>query len=334
LPLAVIISFLARLLGLGGISEKIKGVIKAIQSKIEKALDKVVGFVVGKAKKLFGKLTGKGKEKEQGKDKSEQNKDAVVVTTNFSLTGASHKLTTSFSDGNVQVKMASVEKDLLAKLADQKKTEEAYIKTTTGAEQKKHQDIKQEIEDLESWQKTEMAKLRKPPVKPTIRQDIAKLNDQLMAKIVALGNKHGLKDLIYKVLNIQELLDKIDAQVKELRKHLNDANKPGYQGDGHSNSAMAAEVFGWSHAGGQHGTRAATAEPILNDALTRLDEIKRDHGVDLTADPIYIAGKQELDDTRLAKSNPKQYLMGKSKNGKPLWYSFFPTGVAPNGTKA
>lgn len=55
----VVISFLAALLGLGGISSKIKNVIKKLQAPVNKAMDKLIGFVIKKAKKLFAKLLGK-----------------------------------------------------------------------------------------------------------------------------------------------------------------------------------------------------------------------------------------------------------------------------------
>ncbi len=51
----VIISFLARLMGLGGIAQKIKDLITKIQAKVELAIDKVIGFIVSKAKKILGK---------------------------------------------------------------------------------------------------------------------------------------------------------------------------------------------------------------------------------------------------------------------------------------
>lgn len=54
--LPVIISFLARLIGLGGIADKIRNIIKKIQAKIDKVLDRVIGFIKKKAKKLFGKI--------------------------------------------------------------------------------------------------------------------------------------------------------------------------------------------------------------------------------------------------------------------------------------
>ncbi|MBL8276111.1 MAG: hypothetical protein JNL93_05400 [Pelomonas sp.] len=52
----VVIGFLARLLGLSGITEKIQGFIKKVQSKVDAAIDKVLGKIVGVIKKLFGKV--------------------------------------------------------------------------------------------------------------------------------------------------------------------------------------------------------------------------------------------------------------------------------------
>jgi len=50
----VVIGFLARLLGLSGISEKIQGFIKKVQSKVDAAIDKVIVKIAGMVKKLFG----------------------------------------------------------------------------------------------------------------------------------------------------------------------------------------------------------------------------------------------------------------------------------------
>jgi hypothetical protein len=59
----VIIGFLASLIGLGGISQKIKDIIKTIQDKVESALSKLVSFIVSKVKGLLGKGEEKPKEK-------------------------------------------------------------------------------------------------------------------------------------------------------------------------------------------------------------------------------------------------------------------------------
>ena len=51
----IIISFLARILGLSGIADKIKSFIKRIQKRVDKAIDKVLKKIVKGIKKLFGK---------------------------------------------------------------------------------------------------------------------------------------------------------------------------------------------------------------------------------------------------------------------------------------
>jgi hypothetical protein len=59
--LPVAISFLASLLGIGGIAGKIKELIEKVQAPVNKAVDWLVTNVVGKFKKLFGKGIAKAK---------------------------------------------------------------------------------------------------------------------------------------------------------------------------------------------------------------------------------------------------------------------------------
>ena len=78
LPLAI--SFLASLLGLGGISEKIRSVIDKVRAPITKAIDTVVQGAVKAAKKLFGKPAKWVKDKynkgkQWGQDKVQAGKD-------------------------------------------------------------------------------------------------------------------------------------------------------------------------------------------------------------------------------------------------------------------
>ncbi|HQU81628.1 MAG TPA: polymorphic toxin type 15 domain-containing protein [Pyrinomonadaceae bacterium] len=68
----LVIGFLARLIGLGGISKKIKEFITKVQDKVDKAIDKAIAKVVGIVKKLFGKMTGKGKKDDKRTDKEKE----------------------------------------------------------------------------------------------------------------------------------------------------------------------------------------------------------------------------------------------------------------------
>ncbi|MCB9314770.1 MAG: DUF4157 domain-containing protein [Lewinellaceae bacterium] len=55
--LTVIIAFLAKLVGIGGVPKKIVSIIKKIRQPIDKGIDKVVGWLVGLLKKAVGKGT-------------------------------------------------------------------------------------------------------------------------------------------------------------------------------------------------------------------------------------------------------------------------------------
>jgi hypothetical protein len=61
----IVIGFLARLIGLGGISQKIRDFILKVQTKVDQAIDKAIKVIVDKVKKLFGKLAGKEDTPEQ-----------------------------------------------------------------------------------------------------------------------------------------------------------------------------------------------------------------------------------------------------------------------------
>jgi len=64
----MVITFLADLLGLGGISHKVQEIIGKVKAPIQKGIDWLVQKAVALGKKLWGMLTGKGKPKEDGAD--------------------------------------------------------------------------------------------------------------------------------------------------------------------------------------------------------------------------------------------------------------------------
>src|SRR5439155_25194049 len=73
----LVISFLARLIGLGGISQKIKEIIQKVQGAVDKAIDKVIGKIVGFIKKLFG--ADKGKEESPELQAGLKDLDAITA---------------------------------------------------------------------------------------------------------------------------------------------------------------------------------------------------------------------------------------------------------------
>jgi hypothetical protein len=119
----IVIGFLAALIGLGGISKKIKETIQKVQGAVDKAIDKAIGKVIALVKKLFGKLTGKKDEKD---DRTEEQKKA-------DLSKAVKEGTEILKDPKQSV--ASVSKKLPAiKKKYRLTTLEVVVKSGTGKE--------------------------------------------------------------------------------------------------------------------------------------------------------------------------------------------------------
>lgn len=118
----VVLSFLARLLGLSGIGETVKGIVKKVQKPISKGIDAVVGWVVKKASGLIGK-----KDQTRGKKRPNTYKDrdrkgddnGIKITPEvFKMSGQVHTL--SYENGKVM--MASSAKGwIVSKLDEAKK---------------------------------------------------------------------------------------------------------------------------------------------------------------------------------------------------------------------
>jgi hypothetical protein len=80
--LTVVIAFLAKFAGLGGIPAKVTGIIKKIRKPIDKGLDKIVawlGIMLQKAKgAIAGKLSG-GKDKKDDRNDEQKKKDKLAA---------------------------------------------------------------------------------------------------------------------------------------------------------------------------------------------------------------------------------------------------------------
>ncbi len=87
----LIIGFLADLLGLGGISKKIKEFIEKVQNTVDKAIDKAIAKVAVIVKKLFGKGTAPNKTDEVDEEKSAKVKADAIAD----IKSRSHRLTSA-----------------------------------------------------------------------------------------------------------------------------------------------------------------------------------------------------------------------------------------------
>ncbi|MFI5771884.1 hypothetical protein ACIA74_25795 [Streptomyces sp. NPDC051658] len=99
----LLIGFLASLLGIGNLANKVKSVFHAVAKPVNRAIDKIVNFIAKKGKALWNKLKGKGKDK-RNNDKSGHPRP---VTQEFSMEGAGHQIIVDTRGATPTVDMAS-----------------------------------------------------------------------------------------------------------------------------------------------------------------------------------------------------------------------------------
>lgn len=116
----VVLGFLARLIGLGGIGGKIKNIIRGIQVKISKAIDRFISFIAQKARKLF-RRGGKAKGGKEAKTSEEfewwEEKEPIT-----DATGTPHTLLFRGSGSSGTLVMRSKEKVVRPWLVEQRES--------------------------------------------------------------------------------------------------------------------------------------------------------------------------------------------------------------------
>jgi len=138
----VLIGFLARLIGLGGITDKVISIIKKVQSVVDKAIDKVLAKIVGVVKKLFGKAVAgakavAGKLVEWWKTrKALKTPEGESHSLYFAGQGKSSKLTVASAPMEVKAFVASKAAEIKADKSGKKKAAAAAITPLVAAVEK------------------------------------------------------------------------------------------------------------------------------------------------------------------------------------------------------
>lgn len=85
----IVIGFLARLIGLGGIAGAVKDIIKKVQGAVDRAIDKLIERVIGTVKKLFGKDKPTGKKAEEKREEEGDVPSSIIEPSPGKLTEGS-----------------------------------------------------------------------------------------------------------------------------------------------------------------------------------------------------------------------------------------------------
>jgi len=190
----VVISFMASLLGLGGISEKIEGIIKTVRAPIDKAIDWLIAQAVKFAKKIGGKL-GFGKD-EKGKNKeskpSAEDGKAGAISVPFSMSGEGHTLSFVQQGNQAQILMASSSGLLTTKLS----TAQSLVE---GKKQEYPEDtyahLTKSLAGLSSAVTKVSGQLSGSSLTEKEKDKYTETLKRIAVNIANFGNKWGLKDL-------------------------------------------------------------------------------------------------------------------------------------------
>lgn len=148
----VVISFLAALVPVTGITKAIRNIIEKLRAAVNRAIDKLITFVVKKAKKLFAKLIGK------------LNSKRKLPSANFMFGKKQHRIFAEKAGKGVEVRIASGEGHTPAQVAaasaeEGKKLEDKKAQAEAG-------EITSEVKEADD----ETSKEAKP-LKPASQKD-------------------------------------------------------------------------------------------------------------------------------------------------------------------
>ena len=191
--LPIIISFLARLLGISGISNKISSFIKGIQKKVRKVVDKILKKIVKGIKKLLGKgKAAYGKGKAVVKKGLEKAKSWLkfLRPQKFSMSGRSHSLSISIMSGKPKIVMSSSRAEVFVTKIDKAKktTSDESIKASLNAFRSEAMEIQGVLESAQSITDTKKQKKEKVRYSKKIKE--------FTIKIGKFGADNKLDDLI------------------------------------------------------------------------------------------------------------------------------------------
>lgn len=150
--LPIIISFLARLLGIGGIANKIKSFIKGIQKKVRGVVDKILKKIVKGIKKLLGKGKAFGKAAvRKGKAAAKKVKDLIFPKRTFKAGKKTHTIQAKKTRGKYKIVVRSEEKNV-EQFADT--ATESAKKLKDKEKDKALESIKNLKEQYDKWKKS------------------------------------------------------------------------------------------------------------------------------------------------------------------------------------
>lgn len=118
----LLIGFLAALLGIGGLANKVKSVFQSVSRPVTRAIDKIVDFIAKKGKALWSNLRRKDRAEKGGdsrpsqKSKGDAQSQKISFSENFTMAGEGHTLYGESKGTQIVVEMASARREWVEEL--------------------------------------------------------------------------------------------------------------------------------------------------------------------------------------------------------------------------
>ncbi|MEV3939244.1 hypothetical protein AB0K52_25100 [Glycomyces sp. NPDC049804] len=191
--LPMVIGFMASLLGLGGISEKIRGILQKVQEPVGKVIDKIIGTIVKIGKGLLRGLRRGGA---AVADAARRLRDAVwarlTKSWSVSMKGAGHQVTLEKQGGTGKVMMASRKEELLAKITRARRDPAV---AANGRARKKMNRVETEVRRLERL--VEIFEREDPDARKAnqYRREVEQYSSEMLSALAELGRELDLDAL-------------------------------------------------------------------------------------------------------------------------------------------
>ncbi|WP_326741880.1 hypothetical protein [Streptomyces sp. NBC_01768] len=151
----LLIGFLASLLGIGSLANKVKSVFHAVARPVNRAIDKIVNFITKKGKALWNKL--KGKDSRGGKDGKGDNRNEKAA-----VADAERVLTSKPTHEKAESRLPAIERKHKVRLhlvVESKSNESEVVHVQTartssyqigGADEKRYQALRAKLNDVKA----------------------------------------------------------------------------------------------------------------------------------------------------------------------------------------
>ncbi|UMQ43427.1 hypothetical protein MKS83_06940 [Chryseobacterium sp. Y16C] len=221
----VLIGFLASLLGIGGLADKVVGVIRKIRQRIENAIVKFWNFIKGKAKGLLGKFMGKSKKDNIHEPEKQKKIDAgfIYLKEEEKKVDDNHNNKLTLEQATIAAKRTKAKYPVFSSLRAESKDDKIIYRYTASPE-----NIHETGTELENTEKKSLLVVGEHPVVGEGRQSHHVPENKFMERVQEFYGHNGknLKKVedSKKVKHFEDIGNKLLQREEDIKAKFKDGN--------------------------------------------------------------------------------------------------------------